>query len=64
MSRTNEINWLNAPAVPVKVIQMKAAGQVPLGQIIEGPMGQKTYVGPIRSTPQPGNEWREGLKAV
>ena len=62
MSKTQNINWDTAPAVPVQVLQMINRGAVPAGRVIDGPMGQKTYVGPIRERSAAVGDWRDDLK--
>lgn len=59
-----KIDWLNAPPVPVEVMQMLQAGKQPAGEIIDGPNGQTTYRGPIRTRVTHDNSWRDDLKEL
>lgn len=60
---SDRVNWLNAPAVPIKILQMLQTGHIPVGQILVGPGGQKTYRGPI-ATRDVDNSWRDELSQL
>jgi hypothetical protein len=56
---SDKVKWLTASAVPVPVLQMVKDGVTPAGVILTGPMGQKTYRGPIQVREVEPEDWRD-----
>jgi hypothetical protein len=58
------INWYTAPPVPVDVLQRRAAGKPLGGTIVEGPLGQTTFIPDGKSSahpPQMGMSMEPGM---